>query len=180
MSANQNSIEKRFKSFSSQIWSIFGNAPENDFNSQLQEDEEEEERKQMQSINMFQKKKHQPQFRAHMDDGGPINGHQFRARGSPKKTFKRVKIEVSEEEINNQWTQFRQMLDDIYNNDLDNMKDDSLFFVDQNLKPYLKNIEYILLEEDKNLILTNQSGTIGDCMEYAIRENIFMEVITLA
>ena len=129
---------------------------------------------------MFPKKRHVAQFRGHMDDGGPMKGHQFRAQGSPKKTFKRVKIEISEEELNNQWTQFRQKLDEIYNDDLDNHQEDSLFFVDSNLKPYLKNIEYILLEEDKNLILTNQQGTIGDCMEYAIRENIFMEVITLA
>ena len=43
-----NTIERKFKSFSTQIWSMFGNVPEPDFNSQLQdeeEDAEEEERR---------------------------------------------------------------------------------------------------------------------------------------
>jgi len=57
---------------------------------------------------------------------------------------------------------------------------DPLYVIDFKLKPHLDNMQKILMEEDANLIRQNLQGTIGECMEYAIANNIFMEVIALA
>ena len=54
-----------------------------------------------------------------MDDDvpGPKMGQHMRARGTPKKTFKKIKPECTEEEIERQWLNFKQRLDDIFINE---------------------------------------------------------------
>ena len=42
-------------------------------------------------------------FGAYQDEGGLRQGDRLRALGSPKKTFKKLKLEVSEDEIEFQW-----------------------------------------------------------------------------
>ena len=90
------------------------------------------------------------------------------------------KIELTEDEINLQWTSFKVALDQVWQQPDGLANEDISFWVDANLKPYLKRIEYILLEEDNILIQNGQRGAIGECMEYCIRNNMFMEVIALA
>jgi hypothetical protein len=54
------------------------------------------------------------------------------------------------------------------------------FWVDVNIKPFIYNVKYILLTEDAQLIAQGQQGAVGECMEFAIRSNMFMELIALA
>lgn len=81
---------------------------------------------------------------------GPIQGHQARRKGSPKKTFKKAKLDCTEEEIEYNWTQFKQQLDDIYQNENQPKYSghDPLDLIDLYLKPKIDNIKQILLEED--------------------------------
>ena len=46
--------------------------------------------------------------------------------------------------------------------------------IDIYLKPKIDNIKQILLEEDQ------QDGSIGECMEYVQRKNVFMEMVAMA
>ena len=61
------------------------------------------------------------------------------------------KIELTEDEITLQWTSFQAALDQVWQRPDGLVNEDISFWVDANLKPYLKRIEY-LLEEDKILI----------------------------
>lgn len=42
------------------------------------------------------------------------------------------------------------------------------------LSPYIENMKQLLLEEDM------QQGSIGECIEYTIRNNVFMEIVAVA
>ena len=86
-------------------------------------------------------------------DGGPMEGHDRRTRGSRKKAHKRVKLECTEEEISNQWEQFKSKHVDIFENrGSDKYGDrDPNYVIDLYLKPHLTNIKQILLDEDVSL-----------------------------
>ena len=80
-----------------------------------------------------------------------MEGHSNRARGSPKKTFKKANIECTEDEIHEQWTAFKQKLDEYFAKDFKGdfySEDDPEYITDIYLAPYLKNIENMLLDED--------------------------------
>lgn len=74
---------------------------------------------------------------------GPMRGHAERARGSPKKTIKKAKFELTEEEMETQWQIFKSRHEDIFlNEDSTRYKHlEPLFAVDMYLKPPLQNIE---------------------------------------
>lgn len=50
--------------------------------------------------------------------------------------------------------------------------------VDLYLRPYIERISWILIEEDKTQ--RKEPGSIGDCLEYMIRHNVFMDITSLA
>ena len=48
------------------------------------------------------------------DFNGPMSGHGNRARGSRQKTMKRPKLDLTEDEIDFHWTQFKSTLEAIF------------------------------------------------------------------
>lgn len=74
---------------------------------------------------------------------GPNQGHQTRQRGSSKKTFKRAKLDCTEEEIEYNWTQFKGELDNIFQRDshAKYADHDPLDLIDLYLKPKIDNIK---------------------------------------
>lgn len=73
------------------------------------------------------------------------------------------------------WQGLKQELDNIYQHD-NNSKYanlDQLDLIDLYLKPKIENLKLLLLEEDLQ-------GSIGECMEYTIRNNVFFEMVALA
>jgi hypothetical protein len=71
-----------------------------------------------------------------------MSGHNNRARGSPQKTFKKPKLDLTEEEMLFHWTNFKNKLEEIFEDKQHRYEnEDPLFLVDIHLKPHLKNIE---------------------------------------
>lgn len=119
-------------------------------------------------------------FNGYANAGGPNRGHDFRQQGSPKKTFKKIKYECTEDEIEAQWTLFKNQLEDVFNNQNSEKYDtmDPDYLIDTYLKPKLLVVQQILIDED--ISMGGQQGQIGECMEFCIRENVFMEVLAFA
>jgi hypothetical protein len=69
-------------------------------------------------------------------------------------------------------------LDEIYQDPDRYENEDPYFLVDVYLKKYVIAIQDILIEEDD--LLAGQIGSVGDCMEFTIRNNIPMEMVALA
>lgn len=69
-------------------------------------------------------------------------------------------------------------LDEIYQDPDRYENEDPYFLVDVYLKKYIIAIQDILIEEDD--MLSGQIGSVGDCMEFTIRNNIPMEMVALA
>jgi hypothetical protein len=85
---------------------------------------------------------------------GPLAGHFERSIGSPRKTIKKAKLECTEDEIHYQWTTFKKELDSfLLDPSSEKYQNESHFFIiELYMRPHLKNIVTILLEEDDALL----------------------------
>lgn len=74
---------------------------------------------------------------------GPNTGHSTRQLGSAKKTYKKVKLDCTEEEIEYNWLQFKNELDEIYKNESKSKyaSQQPYDLIDMYLKPKIDNIK---------------------------------------
>jgi hypothetical protein len=85
------------------------------------------------------------------------------------------------EEVEYHWKQFEAKLSSVYdkrNEDLHGEDDQDV--VELHIRPHLDEIRRVLLEEDREILKEPGEGGIGDCIEFAMRKNFVVDLVSFA
>jgi hypothetical protein len=83
-------------------------------------------------------------------------------------------MEIEVETLEFHWANFLQAIKEFASNRGD------LNFATAKVKPHLDRVKYVLLEEDRQILLEPTETQIGECIEYASRKNFFSELVKIA